>query len=114
MFLSILIAAAAPAAGSAVAAPDNVVVQLVAGEGDRRCLPDKNLCFELAKADGDADIAGSLIVTSPTSGKVDTVSFQPKVELYWLPLAGLAILTMLFQALRLVRLPHARHAEATP
>ena len=46
--------------------------------------------------------------------KVDTVSFQPKVELYWLPLAGLAILTMLFQALRLVRLPHARHAEATP
>ncbi len=74
MFLSILIAAAAPAAGSAVAAPDNVVVQLVAGEGDRRCLPDKNLCFELAKADGDADIAGSLIVTSPTSGKVDTVS----------------------------------------
>lgn len=46
--------------------------------------------------------------------KVDSVSFQPKVELYWLPLAGLAILTMLFQALRLVRLPHARHAEAMP
>ena len=74
MFLSILIAAAAPAAGSAVAAPDNVVVQLVTGEGDRHCLPDKSLCFELAKADGDADVADNLIVTSPASGKVGTVS----------------------------------------
>lgn len=46
--------------------------------------------------------------------KVDTVSFQPKVELYWLPLAGLAVLTMLFQAFRLVRLPHTRRLEAAP
>lgn len=74
MLLSILMAAAAPAAYSTAAAPDNIVVQLVDGEGDRRCLPDKSLCFELAKADGDADVAGSLIVTSPASGKVDAVA----------------------------------------
>ena len=46
--------------------------------------------------------------------KVDTVSFQPKVELFWLPLSGLAVLTLLIQALRLVRLPYSRSAEATP
>lgn len=73
MLLSILMAAAASAAGSTAAAPDNIVVQLVAGEGDRRCLPDKSLCLELAKAGGDGDAAGSLIVTSPASGRVDTL-----------------------------------------
>lgn len=50
--------------------------------------------------------------------KVDTVSFQPKVELYWLPLAALTLLSMLVQAFRLLRLPR-RHigipaAEAPP
>lgn len=74
MLLTMLMAAAQPAADNPVATPDAIVVQLVAGEGERRCLPDKSLCLELAKADVDADIAGSLIVTSPASGKVDTVS----------------------------------------
>jgi hypothetical protein len=73
MLLTMLIAAAQPAAENTVAQPDSIVIQLVAGEGERRCLADKSLCLELAKADGDADIAGSLIVTSPASGKVDTV-----------------------------------------
>ncbi|MCB4767399.1 VWA domain-containing protein [Ancylobacter sp. Lp-2] len=40
--------------------------------------------------------------------KVDTVSFQPKVELFWLPLAGLTLLSMLAQALRLLRWPRRR------
>lgn len=44
--------------------------------------------------------------------KVETVSFQPKVELYWLPLAALTVLSMLMQALRLVRWPRRRMAEA--
>ncbi|MDR6951176.1 hypothetical protein J2X65_000524 [Ancylobacter sp. 3268] len=38
--------------------------------------------------------------------KVDTVSFQPKVELYWLPLAALA--------LRLLRWPRRQGVEAAP
>lgn len=44
--------------------------------------------------------------------KVETVSFQPKVELFWLPLAALTVLSMLMQALRLVRWPRRRMAEA--
>lgn len=46
--------------------------------------------------------------------KVDTVSFQPKVELFWLPLAALVALSMLVQALRLLPRPRGRRAEATP
>lgn len=46
--------------------------------------------------------------------KVETVSFQPRVELFWIPLAALALLSMLFQALRLVRWPRRRAAEAMP
>ncbi|WP_421999196.1 VWA domain-containing protein [Reyranella sp.] len=39
--------------------------------------------------------------------KVDTVSFQPRRELYWLPLLALAVVTMLGQALPLIRWPRA-------
>ncbi|GGF58725.1 membrane protein [Azorhizobium oxalatiphilum] len=46
--------------------------------------------------------------------KVETVSFQPRMEVYWVPLAALLVLSMLFQALRLVRWPHRRMAEAAP
>lgn len=46
--------------------------------------------------------------------KVETVTFQPRMELYWLPLAALLLLSMLFQALRLVRLPRRQAAEAAP
>ncbi|QCN99915.1 VWA domain-containing protein (plasmid) [Azospirillum argentinense] len=44
--------------------------------------------------------------------KVETVSFQPRLELYWLPLAALALFSMLAQAVRLVRWPRRRGAEA--
>jgi Ca-activated chloride channel family protein len=46
--------------------------------------------------------------------KVDTVSFQPKVELFWLPLVALVVLTMAVQAIRLLRWPRRRLAEAVP
>lgn len=69
MILSILMAVAQPAPMA-----DGVVVELVAGEEGRRCLPDKSLCFDLARQDGDADIASSLIVTAPASGEVAIVS----------------------------------------
>ncbi|MGE0259005.1 MAG: VWA domain-containing protein [Alphaproteobacteria bacterium] len=37
--------------------------------------------------------------------KVDTVTFRPKTDLFWVPLAVLILLSMLSQAIRLVRLP---------
>ena len=46
--------------------------------------------------------------------KVDTVSFQPRVELYWLPLAALTLLSLLVQAIRLVRWPRRRTVEVVP
>ncbi|WP_395665488.1 VWA domain-containing protein [Methylocella sp.] len=44
--------------------------------------------------------------------RVDSVSFRPKVELYWAPLAGLLLLSMPAQALRLLRRPRRRAQEA--
>ncbi|MCX5578583.1 VWA domain-containing protein [Kaistia terrae] len=44
--------------------------------------------------------------------KVDTVTFRPKTELYWIPLGALVILSMLGQALLLIRWPHRRTAPA--
>lgn len=38
--------------------------------------------------------------------KVDTVSFQPRSELFWVPLLALAMLSMLVQVLAMVRWPH--------
>jgi Ca-activated chloride channel family protein len=46
--------------------------------------------------------------------KVDTVSFQPKVELFWLPLVALVVLTMAVQAIHLLRWPRRQPAEAVP
>lgn len=37
--------------------------------------------------------------------KVETVSFQPRMDLYWVPLAAFLLISMLAHALRLVRLP---------
>jgi hypothetical protein len=59
MLLPLLIAAAQPAA----AAPDSVVIALVAGEGERKCLPDKSLCLDLP---GSAEADGGLVLTAPT------------------------------------------------
>jgi len=40
--------------------------------------------------------------------KVDTISFRPKTELFWLPLAGLTLISMLGQAFALVPWPRRR------
>jgi Ca-activated chloride channel family protein len=44
--------------------------------------------------------------------KVDTVTFSPKTELYWLALAALTLLSMLARAARLVRWPRRHPVEA--
>ncbi|WP_428630568.1 hypothetical protein [Sphingopyxis sp.] len=56
---------------------DSVVVELIAGEGERRCLADKSLCLEMAPVEEGTDIAGSLILTSPTTGDVTTTPSLP-------------------------------------
>jgi len=45
--------------------------------------------------------------------KVDTVSFEPRTELFWVPLLALAVLSMLVQALLTVQWPRARRRVAT-
>jgi Ca-activated chloride channel homolog len=40
--------------------------------------------------------------------KVEIVSFQPRLELYWVPIAALALFSMLVQGFRLVRWPRRR------
>jgi Ca-activated chloride channel homolog len=45
--------------------------------------------------------------------KVDTVTFNPRTELFWLPLVALTLLSMLAQAARLVRWPWQRAVAAS-
>lgn len=45
--------------------------------------------------------------------KVDTVSFQPRTELFWVPLLALAVFSMLVQALQLMRWPSPRRRAST-
>jgi len=45
--------------------------------------------------------------------KVDTVSFQPRVELFWAPLLALVVFSMLVQALLMLRWPVVRHRVPT-
>jgi Ca-activated chloride channel family protein len=40
--------------------------------------------------------------------KVDTVTYQPRTDLYWLPLLALIVVAMLAQAPLILRWPHAR------
>jgi len=45
--------------------------------------------------------------------KVETVTFRPRLELYWIPLAVLMCVSMLVQAMRLVRIPRWRATTAS-
>jgi len=67
MLLPFLIAAAQP-----VAAPDPLVIALVASEGQRQCLPDKSLCLDVP-ADPEAG-DGGLILTAPNTGDADDLT----------------------------------------
>ena len=67
MLLPLLIAAAQPAV-----APDPVVIALVAGEGDRKCLPDKSLCLDVPGSAEASD--GGLILTAPVTGEADDLA----------------------------------------
>lgn len=64
MLLPLLIAAAQPAV-----APGPVVIALVAGEGERKCLPDRSLCLDVP---GEAD--GGLVLTAPQTGETDDLA----------------------------------------
>jgi len=45
--------------------------------------------------------------------KVDTVSFQPRLELFWVPLLVLVVFSMLVQASLMLRWPVVRHRAPT-
>lgn len=68
MLLPLLIAAAQP-----VAAPANIVVELVADEGGRHCLPDKSLCLELP-GEGKDEGGRELRLSSPAAGDGGVIS----------------------------------------
>ncbi len=65
MLLPLLLAAA-----QAPAAPDPLIVALVAGEGDRHCLPDKSLCLDLPAAPE----AGGHVQAGAPSGEASDLS----------------------------------------
>lgn len=67
MLWTLLIAAAQPAAVA-----DPVVIALVAGEGDRKCLPDKSLCLDVPGSDGAND--GGLVLTAPDTGEAEDLA----------------------------------------
>ena len=46
--------------------------------------------------------------------KVDTVTFRPKTELFWMPLGLLLVVSMLGQTLLMLPRPHLRRAPARP
>lgn len=60
MLLSLLIAAAAPA----TAAPDPVVIALVADDVGRQCLPDRSLCLQLSPHE-EGGTGGTLTIFAP-------------------------------------------------
>lgn len=67
MLLPLLIAAAQPAAVA-----DPVVIALVAGEGDRKCLPDKSLCLDVP---GSAEAShGGLVLSAPATGEANDLA----------------------------------------
>jgi len=43
--------------------------------------------------------------------KFDTVTFRPRTDLFWVPLAAMTLLSMLAQAVRLLRLPWRRRVR---
>lgn len=66
MLLPLLIAAAQPAAANPI------VIDLVAGEGERKCLPDKSLCLDVP---GSAEASGGgLVLTAPAKGEADDLA----------------------------------------
>lgn len=67
MLLPLLIAAAQPAAAS-----DPIVIDLVAGDGDRKCLPDKSLCLDVPVSAEAND--GGLLLTAPAKGDADDLA----------------------------------------
>lgn len=71
MLLPLLIAAAQPAAVTA-AAPDPVVVALVAGEGEQQCLPDRSLCLDLPRSE---ESGGGLHLSAPAAGSAKDAAF---------------------------------------
>jgi hypothetical protein len=70
MILTILLAAAQPAADTAPAAPSRMV-ELIAREGGQQCLPDGQICFELSEGADAGEGPADLLLSFPGSGDTE-------------------------------------------
>lgn len=73
MLLTMLLAAAQPAAETALSAPSRVV-ELIAREGGQQCLPDGQICFELSDNADVGEGPAHLLLTFPGSGDTETTA----------------------------------------
>ncbi|WP_137752673.1 hypothetical protein [Sphingopyxis sp. L1A2A] len=74
MLLTMLLAAAQPAADTAPAAAQSRIMDLIAREGGQHCLPEGQLCFELSNSADTGEGPASLIVSFPGSGDTGKTS----------------------------------------
>lgn len=70
MFLTMLLAAAQPAADTGPAAPSRMV-ELIAREGGQQCLPDGQICFELSDNADVGEGPAHLLLSFPGSGDTE-------------------------------------------
>ena len=87
MLLTMLLAAAQPAADTAPAAADPHIVDLTAGEGGQHCLPDGQLCLKLSGNPGAGAVPTNLILAFDNPEKISlplpVFSGNPKVLRLW-------------------------------
>ena len=70
MLLTMLLAAAQPAADTAPAAPSRMV-ELIAREDGQHCLPDGQICFELSDNADAGEGPAHLLLSFPGSGDTE-------------------------------------------
>jgi Ca-activated chloride channel family protein len=113
-----------PADAAAVAKDRGIVIHTVA-VGDPAAVGEDEL-DETALKDVAAETGGGFYRAMDRAGlkdiytkldaietrKVDTVSFRPRNDIYWMPLAAALLLSLGFEALRHLRLPRRRPEAA--
>lgn len=71
MLLTMLLAAAQPAADPAPAAAQSRIMDLIAREGGQHCLPDGQICFALPDDADTGEVPTQLVVSFPASGDTE-------------------------------------------
>lgn len=74
MILAMMLAAALPAAADTPAAPNPLILDLVAKEGGQYCLPGEKICFELSGGSDSTGVPTDLTISFPGSGDAEKTS----------------------------------------